>query len=310
MNFQNEMPAVRSNLYPVQVLLLLLLACMMGVLVGGALAYAWVTTQGLDLQDLIYTLNEQSSLAQRNAVRMANLLNHLSSFSIPAILVAWFAYRRDALSFLRLRSPLPEGKMVVASIFFVLASFPFIQIVIWINQQIPLPDWMTQSDHATEEMVKGLLVMNSPTELIFNLLIIAILPAIGEELVFRGILQQQLEKLWQRPVLAIWATALTFGAVHLQMERVLALSVLGAALGYTFYWTRSLWIPILGHFLINGLQVVGQYVTKGKLTEENVLKLEWTDWVGGFASLFITIGIGYYLWSNTKNKPEIAAKEP
>jgi uncharacterized protein len=96
----------------------------------------------------------------------------------------------------------------------------------------------------------------------------------------------------------------------MQAERLLALMTLGAALGYVFYWTRSLWVPILGHFFINGSQVVAQYVTDGKLTEENKISMETSDWIGGVISLFVTIALGYYLWSKYKGRDSQAVAPP
>lgn len=302
MNFSNEERSTLSTTpNPVIVLIMLLLACMIGVLVGGGLAYGWVAAQGLDFQNIILHLNEQSPLIHRNAVRMANLLNHIFSFTLPAVLVAFLVYRRQWIGFLKL-DRFPDVKILGTSLFFVLAAFPFIQIIIWLNQQIPFPSWLQTAGEATDSMVKGLLVMNTPGEFLFNMLIIAVLPAIGEELVFRGMLQQHLEKIVRPSVLSVWITAFLFGAVHMQAERFLALSVLGAALGYTFYWSRNLWIPILGHFFINGLQVAGQYITNGKLTEKNTVSLEMQDWIMGVISLLITLSVGYYLWLNREDQ--------
>lgn len=309
MDFSNEeRNAAYATPTPVMVILMLLLAGTLGVLIGSGLAYGWVAAQGMDFQNIILNLNEHSPLAQRNAVRMANLLNHLSSFTLPALIVVFVMYRNRWLHFLKL-DRFPDGTMLLTSLFFIFASFPFIQIVLWVNQQIPLPSWLKATEQATDSMIKGLLVMDSPTELIFNLLIIAVLPAIGEELVFRGILQPQLARLTRRPVLAIWITAFLFGAIHMQAERLLGLMMLGAALGYVFHWSRSLWVPILGHFFINGSQVVAQYVTGGKLTEESQITMETSNWIGGVISLFLTIAIGYYLWSKSKitESPAIAS---
>jgi len=96
-------------------------------------------------------------------------------------------------------------------------------------------------------------------ELLLNLVVIALLPALGEELIFRGIIQQKLAASWQQPQLAIWATAIIFSSIHLQFQGFFPRVLLGAALGYLFMWTRNLWIPIFAHFVFNASQILVQY---------------------------------------------------
>ncbi len=297
MNFQNEETATSMPQTPVpwMVLLWLLLATMLGTIVGSSLAYGWVAAQGMDFQTVVFSLNENSPLVQRNAVRMANLLNHVAAFTLPALLLGLILYRNRWIEYFKL-DRFPSAILVFASLFFVIASFPFTQITYWLNKQIPLPTWSAQMEQATEGMLKGILVMNSPMELFFNLFVIAVVPAIGEELVFRGILQQQLERIFRRPALAIWVTAIIFSAIHLQFAGFLPRVVLGAALGYVFYWSRSLWVPILAHFLTNGLQIVAQYATGGALTKEETLQLDMSDWLLGIGSLILAVAVGRYLW--------------
>jgi len=80
-------------------------------------------------------------------------------------------------------------------------------------------------------------------EVVINLLVIAILPALGEELVFRGVIQQKIAE--QISVHgAIWLTAILFSTIHLQFQGFLPRMLLGAVLGYLFFWSKNLWIPI------------------------------------------------------------------
>jgi len=145
-------------------------------------------------------------------------------------------------------------------------------------------------------MIKGILVMNDPGEFLLNLLVIAVLPAIGEELLFRGIVQQQLQRALRRPAVAIWLTAIIFSAIHMQFAGFIPRLILGATLGYLFFWTKNLWMPILAHFATNAVQVIAQYVSGGKLSQAELEKPDVTDWLLGILSLILTVGIGYYLW--------------
>jgi hypothetical protein len=299
---QKPLPATSAEPTPPAVLLLLTAATLLGTVLGNLLALGWMQMQGLDAQTALYSLDENSPRSLRDAIRMANLLNHLSTFTIPALLVGLLMYRGNWLRALKLNF-VPPAVLLLPALLFVMASFPFTQLTYWFNQQLPLPDWMRAMEDATEQMVKGLLVMNAPAELGFNLLIIGVVPAIGEELVFRGILQPQLQRLVRCPVAAIWLTAILFSAIHLQFAGFLPRVVLGAALGYIFYWTRSLWVPILAHFITNAMQVITQYMTNGKLTENELEHLKTSDWIMGILSFAVTFALGYYLWKRANERP-------
>lgn len=79
----------------------------------------------------------------------------------------------------------------------------------------------------------------------------------------------------------------------MQFERLLPLSFLGLIMGYSFYYTKSLWTPIILHFLNNGLQVMAYYVAinKGELPEiDNIPSVSLSIVL---ASLFLTAGLAY-----------------
>jgi membrane protease YdiL (CAAX protease family) len=103
--------------------------------------------------------------------------------------------------------------------------------------------------------------MNHLGDLLLNLLVIAIVPAIGEELLFRGYLQQSFSNWLSNPHVAIIVTAVLFSAIHLHFQAFLPRFILGVLLGYLFYWSGSLWLPILAHFANNAQAVIISYPT-------------------------------------------------
>ena len=105
--------------------------------------------------------------------------------------------------------------------------------------------------------------MDSIIDLVFNLLVIAIIPAIGEELFFRGYLQQKLIKWNRSPHIGIIITAILFSIIHFQFSGLIPRFILGVLLGYIFYWSSSLWIPIIAHFVNNAQVLIIAYVNKG-----------------------------------------------
>ncbi len=94
-----------------------------------------------------------------------------------------------------------------------------------------------------------------------NLLMIAILPAIGEEFFFRGILQRLFSEWFKNIHVAIFITAFIFSAIHFQFFGFFPRFLLGLYLGYLFYWSGNLWIPIVVHFINNALVVILAYIS-------------------------------------------------
>src|SRR5690606_9694418 len=110
----------------------------------------------------------------------------------------------------------------------------------------------------------------SYSALAINLLMIAIIPAIGEELLFRGGIQNIFYKWFKNPHIAIWAAAILFSAIHVQFYGFIPRMLLWALFGYLLVWGKSIWYPIIGHFINNGSAVVTAFIyqQQGKSIDE------------------------------------------
>jgi hypothetical protein len=118
---------------------------------------------------------------------------------------------------------------------------------------------MKAAEERAAEVTKAFLVMNGIGDLIINLIIIAIIPAIGEELLFRGVLQRQINIWSKNGHLAVWIAAFVFSAIHLQFYGFLPRLILGALFGYFYLWSNNLWVPIIAHFINNASAVMISY---------------------------------------------------
>lgn len=105
--------------------------------------------------------------------------------------------------------------------------------------------------------------------------IMAILPAVCEETLFRGALQPVMKKLTGNKHLGIWLTAFLFSLLHQQFYTFLSILALGAVLGYIKEWSRSLWVPILMHLVNNGSIVLAIYFWDLSYSEVNELSGDW-----------------------------------
>ncbi len=287
------------NVWPVSLpfalQLVILLGCILGgALLGSLLLFALGQWGDFDLSVLLDTFGEHSDKRARRMMRAAILLNHLCTFVLPALATAWLLFRKKWARCLRLDAG-PELRVAGWGVLFILASFPLAQALYWLNHQIPLAEWMVQLEDSTNEMIKALLVMETPEELFVNVVIIALVPAVGEELVFRGLLQQMLHRALGRGVLAVWLSALVFSAFHMQFEGFLPRLALGAVLGYLFYWSRNLWVPVLAHFANNAVQVVAAYYFRDLVVEMEPDSMEPFTWPSALASLVLVLLIGYHI---------------
>ena len=180
-------------------------------------------------------------------------------FVAPPLLFSYFTNHK--LGWIRV-----NRQQLLLAIAFMLLSMPFINaLAVW-NESLHLPSflgsleiWMRQAEAEAIRMTEAFLKMETPLDLFINLLIIAIIPSIGEELLFRGVIQKLFLK-WNGNIhLSVWLTAFVFSTVHMQFLGFFPRLVLGAVLGYMFVWSGSLWLPIVAHFTNNAFAVLITY---------------------------------------------------
>ena len=147
-----------------------------------------------------------------------------------------------------------------------LVCLPGINFTHTLNQALHLPDWlggtekwMQQKEDSAKQLTDAFLSMKSLSDLGINLIMFGLLPAVGEELFFRGALFAIIKEWTQRKHLTIFITAFLFSAIHLQFYGFLPRFLLGVGFGYLFVFTGSLWTPMFAHFLNNSLAVIVAY---------------------------------------------------
>ncbi len=197
-------------------------------------------------------------------LRLFQLASHLGLFIVP-VLSLFFVVRSFQPDFLKLNTPLrvqPTLQVMVLYIVFL----PLIQYLMEINQQMSFPEslrslelWMMEKEEMATQLTNSFLSSTTTTSLLANLLIMAVVPALGEELLFRGLLNHWFGKIIRNPHLNIILVSLLFSAIHLQFFGFIPRFALGMVLGYLTLWTQSLWYPILLHLLNNGVTVLVYY---------------------------------------------------
>jgi len=130
--------------------------------------------------------------------------------------------------------------------------------------------WARVQEDKLMEMTKVLTNFSSPSEFILGLVVVAVLPGIGEELVFRGLIQNELWRGSKNIHVAIWVSAFLFSAIHIQFFGFVPRLLLGALFGYLYYWSGNLLIPMVAHFFHNGFTLTMIYLYNMGSTDINI----------------------------------------
>jgi uncharacterized protein len=240
------------------ILLLLLMLAGAVVFTGIALAFGHLIYGKVAMAQL-----STGDLISLDLIKMVQIISSIGIFIIPALIYAKLQ-NRDWLGYLKI-VPIPVY-LVLLTIVIMFTASPALEYTMHLNKGMKLPSflkeveaWMLQQELKMELMTKKLIVMNSMTALLVNLLMLAIIPAFGEELIFRGGFQQIFNRWFGNYHVAIWLTAIIFSSIHFQFYGFFPRMFLGALFGYLLVWSGSLWLPIIGHFLNNALAVIIAY---------------------------------------------------
>jgi uncharacterized protein len=157
----------------------------------------------------------------------------------------------------------------------------FNTIVIEWNSKIHLPDalkdfeiWAREKEDLATEVTKFLTQFDSPAQFLVGLIVIAVFAGVGEELVFRGLLQPALHRLTKNIHVAIWISAILFSALHMQFFGFVPRVLLGALFGYLYYWSGNLAVPMFAHFVNNGFSVLALYMVQKGVTDLDIESTE------------------------------------
>lgn len=152
---------------------------------------------------------------------------------------------------------------VILTILSVIAFMSFNAIFIELNKNLDLPDWLgglerwiQQKEEMAERLTQSLITFNSVSQLLIGLVVIALIPAVGEELVFRGVVQAKLFGLTRNVHAAVWFAAFIFSFFHFQFYGFIPRMLLGVLFGYLYAWSGNLLYPIIGHFTNNAFTLI------------------------------------------------------
>ena len=198
----------------------------------------------------------------------------------------------------------PALALVLLSGLLVVLIMPLNSLIINWNAGIHFPDfmkgfeeWARTEESQAEQMTRLLADFGTIPQLLTGLVVIAIIPAIGEELVFRGVLQRQLHRWAGNMHVAVWMAALIFAAIHVQFFGFVPRVILGALFGYLYFWSGRIIVPMVAHFVNNGFTVFLLYLQQtGQMTTFDVESTEPMPWYSIVLSLVLSGAVLYFLY--------------
>lgn len=246
-----------------------------------------------------------------SALKFYQAIYSIGMFVLPPFMIA-FLLSDHVKKYLRINQSAQLSKFIQAFLL-ILVSLPLINFMGELNSQIHFPEflkgteqWMRESEEQAALVTQKFLNMENLGDLFVNLILIAVIPALGEELLFRGVLQKQLAK-WTGSIhWGIFISAVLFSALHMQFFGFFPRLFLGMLFGYLFVWTGSLWVPIIAHFANNGMAVTAQYfISEGQLPE-NADNIGSTNlmWESSILSLILFSMLTYQLFRTRKRQIE------
>lgn len=264
------------------------------------LGYVLPNTLGIST-DAINTVSAKSPMHVIHGVLLLQFTGSFMLILLPAYLFAYNTHP-NALKYLGLVKP--NGNQLLWVALLMIGIIPLL---------LTIPEWIHKINFGSaaekmqadnDRLTSALLTMNNFGDFLMAFCTMAILPAVGEELLFRGVIMKMTAKRSRGMALPVLLTAVLFTWVHGNIFGMVSIFIAGALLGVIYYITGSLWCSILAHLINNGLQIVLMYAFGGnadikKTLEDNSIPAYIT-----IAGLVVFVFAFYMLWKSKTPFPK------
>lgn len=266
-------------------------------------------SMGISIKDLVAGNEDKmmATMARPENFLKATLLQALSTLmlmAVPAFILARIV-TKNVFEYLGFNIKINYKQILLTiaiAVFAIILSLSFTEA----NKYIPYPhSWRLKAEKMEEAYLKSVLIfanIKNIADYFLSILMIAILPAIFEELLFRATLQKLLVDWTKKPHLAILIASILFSLVHISIYGFLARMFLGMVLGYLFYYGKSIWLNILMHFINNAIGVTSIYFAmKNGSSVKNSMDESLPIWVLPIAGM-ITVALLIYYKKVSENR--------
>jgi membrane protease YdiL (CAAX protease family) len=222
--------------------------------------------------------------ANSDAVKVIQSVTAIIGFLFPAIFTAFLLNRKP----FRLLGFTGKINWKQVSLVFMIIIFAVIVsgFLSYINEQIPLSSsWRLKFEKMEKDYmqeVQAIIGLDNPGQFLLSIVIMAFLPALCEETLFRGGLQNFLTRWTNKPWVSIVIVSILFSAFHFSYYGFLSRLFLGIVLGLLYHYSGRLWLSVIAHFLNNAFAITMLYVYKlnGKPAEDAMGDTSGATWWG------------------------------
>lgn len=272
-----------------------------GIMVSGILLYVVSKVMQCPVEEMEY---------HASTMRVEAVLSQLMVFLLPSLALAVWVHKANHTYYLPVNVHVGYANAGMA-ILLMLVSMPMMSCVVALNEAAVLPQgmhaiesWLREQEQTMALRTDTLLNTSRADVLAVNILVIALLPALCEEVLFRGVLVNWLHKLCGNMHVVIWLSAIVFSACHMQFYGFVPRMLLGAGFGYMVWWTGSLWTSVLAHGMNNAVVVIAAYgCHKGLWTDAyNSTAVADVRWWAVAASVAATVAVLYLLYAYNRQR--------
>lgn len=249
----------------------------------------------------VTTLNSSSGMRQVRAAMLYQFIGGIGIFLIPALMFGYFTHPKP-IQYLGLKRP---GKPVqwfwVVAV--ILSAIPVLLGIQSLISTIEVSEAIRKMQEERQRGISNLLTMPSAAEFAMAFITLAILPAVSEELFFRGVMFKMAAKGTRKIIFSIVLTAIVFALFHADFYGFISIFMAGILLGFIYYLTGSLWLSMLAHAIHNGLQIILVYFFKGNETIQKMIENDTLPWYIPVMGFVFFMASFYMLWKNRTPLP-------
>lgn len=287
-----QMTFTQRQRSPFVLMLFLMMFCIGGLFIGQFAGYVIGLTFGIDMTQIGGMYNDP---ANRVPLLLSQFAYSFCLFILaPYVFLSYFD--KELLQEKIIGKKQIPLVLIGLTTLILFAYFPFSGYLVSLNKSVTFPESLAGFEQVLQELegkfeklTSFIVNFDSFGEFMLGLVVIALIPAIGEEYLFRGVMQTYFGKIFHNKHAAIWITAFVFAAFHFQFYGLLPRMVLGALFGYLFVWSGRLIFAMIAHFINNGVTLLGVYLYRSGQIEMNIESSESFPLFPAMASLILVI---------------------
>ncbi|MEQ9285484.1 MAG: type II CAAX endopeptidase family protein [Cyclobacteriaceae bacterium] len=289
-------------------LIIVLLSFGMALVSPVLFSYLAAIISGADYSDITAAFSQPDSFPHlKEALLSVQFFTSLSAFVLVPLYFVWRYENSQFDRYFQWNNINPSA--IAATGFLVLAFMVVNSIFIEWNMNVQFPEGINEIAREMEDRGKLLTDFftnfDSVPYFIFSLIVIAVVPAVGEELLFRGVIQRQILRISGNAHIAVWLAAIFFSAFHFQFFGFVPRMLLGALFGYLFVYSGNLFYPIIAHFVNNGFTLAMIYMHQNEWVSYDIENTESVplESVAIFAIIGAVLFVFFYKQMNPESKP-------